>query len=117
MSMKLIDLYQENLIICDNPKCDYLIPNPTGDPNAECKQYINMPCPKCGQNLLTEADYNQSNSFMRKINFINKWFGWLSVITGTSSIISGRQERRIKASVHFHNGANVEIKTGTNKSK
>jgi hypothetical protein len=108
--MKLIDLYQENLIICDNPKCDYLIPNPTGDPNAECKQYINMPCPKCGDNLLTEQDYVQSNNFMRKINFINKWFGWLSFITGTSLVTTGRPEKTIKASIHFHNGANIELK-------
>jgi hypothetical protein len=47
---------------------------------------------------------------MRKINFINKYFGWLSIIAGTCSIITGRPERTIKASVHFHNGANVEFK-------
>jgi Zn finger protein HypA/HybF involved in hydrogenase expression len=49
-------------IKCDNPDCDY-------EEVVECKcrnaneviekykKWINKPCPKCGQNLLTLRDY------------------------------------------------------------
>jgi len=75
--MKIFEIEQETLIECDNPKCDYNIPNETKDPNVETKQYINMPCPKCGENLLTQKDYDLAASFMRVVNWMNKYFGWL----------------------------------------
>jgi ssDNA-binding Zn-finger/Zn-ribbon topoisomerase 1 len=54
---KIIVLHQEDLIVCDNPKCDFKIKNETGEFDEETIQYVNMPCPKCGENLLTEKDY------------------------------------------------------------
>ncbi len=77
---KLIEMKMDNLIECDNPKCDFTIPNPTGDPNAYTDMYINMPCPQCGQNLLTEEDDRQFKAIMRTVNRINRWFGWIAYL-------------------------------------
>lgn len=47
--------YQISGIKCDNPKCDFV------DWSVELKDYpnwLNKPCPKCGANLLTQADYD-----------------------------------------------------------
>ncbi len=41
-------------IKCDNPKCDYV------DESVKMEDYdqwLNKPCPKCGENLLNEEDY------------------------------------------------------------
>lgn len=40
-------------IRCDNTTCDYADMEAEFDPD----KYLNMPCPKCGDNLFTEADY------------------------------------------------------------
>lgn len=40
-------------ITCDNPKCDY--ENRIIDP-SQYEFWVNKPCPKCGQLLLTEQD-------------------------------------------------------------
>lgn len=40
---------------CDNPNCDFV------DMSIEIEDYdnwVNKSCPKCGQKLLTEEDYN-----------------------------------------------------------
>ena len=40
-------------IVCDNPKCSY----ENKDARLhEYKQYLNKPCPKCGENLLTQEN-------------------------------------------------------------
>lgn len=68
---------QENLIECDNPKCDYKIDNPSGDVHTDCSEYINRACPKCGSNLLTQKDYDNYANMIRTMNWINKWFSWI----------------------------------------
>jgi hypothetical protein len=95
--MKLIKIYQKDLIICDNKSCDYKIKNETGDFNVEIKQYINMPCPKCGENLLTQQDYDMSKRVRKTINWINKWFGWLYFFINIR-----------KSKVHIHNGIKIK---------
>lgn len=95
MRRKLIELSQENLITCDNPNCDYRVPNPTKDPNVDALEYVNMPCPECGENLLTAADYLQGIRIIEGLNWINKWFSWLTYV------VPGKPK---KSSIHVHNG-------------
>jgi hypothetical protein len=101
MKRKLIEIHQEDLIICDNPICDFKVKNPTGNPNEDISEYLNKPCPNCGQNLLTNEDYEQSLKLMRTINWANKWFSWLTYIfpnKPTSTIL------------HVHEGLHIKEK-------
>lgn len=101
MKRKLIELNQEYSIVCDNKECDYKIKNETGNPNEDIRQYLNMPCPLCGENLLTEQDYIQSLQYLNIINWINKWFSWLTIF------VSKKAKPEI-VSVHIHNGVKIE---------
>ncbi len=108
--MKIIEIHQEHLIVCDNPRCDYKIKNETGDPNAETKHFIGVPCPKCGQNLLTQQDYDDAKKLLSTINFVNRWFGWLSLLVPN-------KKRWNAKSVHIHKGYKIEDVKTNEKSK
>jgi len=59
-------------IKCDNDKCDYR------DDLAEFedyKSYINKPCPECGENLLTQADYDLVTKSAAVAGLINDIMG------------------------------------------
>ena len=75
---KLIETNQKYLVVCDNPKCDYTVPY-TEESAKLISQYIDKPCPECGDNLLTREDYHKYNKIMSIINFLNRWFSWLTV--------------------------------------
>ena len=53
---------------CDNPNCDY---NDMTIPVQEYSAWVNKPCPKCGENLLTEEDYNMTMSFLEAAEIAN----------------------------------------------
>lgn len=42
-------------IKCDNPNCDYTDDSVTLE---QLESFIDKPCPKCGENLLTQQDYD-----------------------------------------------------------
>jgi hypothetical protein len=96
---KLIEMTQDNLIECDNKFCDFKIPNDSKNPNVDTLKYVNMPCPKCGKNLLTYKDYLDYNHMIDHINVINKWFGWIAYF------IPSKYET--KTTVKVHNGINI----------
>ena len=53
---------------CDNETCDY------EDPTAkveEYKDYIDKPCPKCGENLLTQEDYDNTMAVIELTKMFN----------------------------------------------
>lgn len=65
--MKAID-YKIKGIKCDNPSCDYK------DETAKLEDYqlwLNKPCPKCGQNLLTEKDFEAVKNLINLVKIIN----------------------------------------------
>lgn len=58
-------------IKCDNEKCDFL------DMSVLRKDYdnwLNKPCPKCGNSLLTEDDYNLIKKLEKCVSTINSCF-------------------------------------------
>ena len=99
---KLIESYHENSIECDNPQCDFVIPNETEDPNAPLDKYLNQPCPKCGENLLTEDDLYNYEKSMSRINFLNKWFSWLTIFRTKKTKIT-------TATMKAHKGVTIDI--------
>lgn len=62
-------------IKCDNLACDY------EDNNVAKEEYhlwLNTPCPKCTQNLLTEADFKLVQTFIKIENFpLVKFLNWV----------------------------------------
>lgn len=55
-------------IKCDNPNCDFV---DTETPDAEIAQWLGVPCPKCGENLLTQEDLDTSLKFHAMMDLIN----------------------------------------------
>jgi hypothetical protein len=49
-------------IKCDNINCDYEDDSVSVD---DYENYLNKPCPICGENLLTQADYDTVKSFLQ----------------------------------------------------
>lgn len=99
---KLFEIEQDNLIVCDNKLCNYKIPNVTKDPYVDIKEHINMPCPDCGDNLLTQEDYNNYIKTLRVIKFMNRWFSWLT-------IFSSKKKKPVNAIVNTHKGISIEV--------
>lgn len=53
---------------CDNPKCDFR------DDTIKMEDYpkwLNKPCEKCGENLLTEEDFRNSERLLAIGHYIN----------------------------------------------
>lgn len=98
---KLIEKQHDSLIVCDNPKCDYEIIY-TDAIAKSLVYFIDMPCPNCGENLLTKQDYIQYQNMIRVVNFINKWFSWITIFY-SKKILS----KATSVSVHVHNGINI----------
>lgn len=66
--MKVVELNIQG-IKCDNESCDYI---DMGVKYEDYKEYLNKPCPKCGENLLTEEDYNATKQIVAITKFMNK---------------------------------------------
>lgn len=98
--MNIIEINQENLIVCDNPDCDYVIKNETGDPYIDAFEYIDRPCPKCGCNLLSAEDYLDYYHFLKLVKWINKWFGWMGYL-------SRSKRMKYKQTVKIHEGIHL----------
>lgn len=74
---KIIEVYQENEIECDN--CNFVSKNDNPYALSEfIAEFINCQCPEFGNNLLTVSDYNDYMNLLKTINWANKYFGWLS---------------------------------------
>lgn len=53
---------------CDNPKCDWEDKTVIFD---NLKAWVNKPCPKCGENVLTLEDYVNAEQLRLTAEFIN----------------------------------------------
>ena len=67
--MELIKIQKMGGIKCDNPSCTYVNEAVT---ITDSPDWINRPCPLCGENLLTEKAYIAFQNMLKTIQFINK---------------------------------------------
>lgn len=72
--MEVIKIKKLGGLKCDKPGCGY---RNEDIPVNEYADWINRPCPLCGSNLLTEADYKSFMKVLSVINFINSLFSHL----------------------------------------
>lgn len=57
---------------CDNPNCDFVNPD---IPFESYEEFVNYPCPKCGQPLLTPQAYKMCVGMKKLGDFITKITG------------------------------------------
>ncbi len=100
---KLIELTQPDLIVCDNTTCDFKIPNKDVTISPDISMYVDVACPKCGENLLTEKDFLDSLRFEKAVKWVNKWFSWLT-------IFKRKKASDVGGTVHIHNGIHIKEK-------
>lgn len=55
-------------IICDNPLCNHK----ESTTEKKLSSFINKPCPKCGENLLTVEDYNHHSLLIAVMKKVRK---------------------------------------------
>jgi hypothetical protein len=100
---------------CDSPSCDWT------DPTIQVEDYkswLNAPCPKCGENVLTQEDLNSVLNVIQMVDLINKlpedgfeeFMKWSKSIGGTQiskeefykkhDIPKGTERLSIKFDVH-----------------
>ena len=99
MKRKLIEIEQAYGIECDNPNCDYKVLNTSSIPDTS-DTYLNQPCPECGKNLLTEDDYRRFLMFVKIVNWLNRWFSWLTIFS--------RKRNASEFEVKIHDGIHLK---------
>lgn len=60
-------VYEGAFLQCDTKGCDHIEKTPDYGP-----QYIGMPCPKCGANLLTQEDFDAAQPMYAAIEILKK---------------------------------------------
>jgi DNA-directed RNA polymerase subunit M/transcription elongation factor TFIIS len=91
---------QKNVIECDN--CDYVIPSKNPKILEDGKEYINKPCPECGENLLTQKDYDEFNIVLDRLKHISE---------NIPSEIENNTE--VVASIKVHEGIKIDVQKGS----
>jgi hypothetical protein len=89
-------------IKCDNPECDFR------DDSVELGEYslwLNRPCPKCGANLLTQADYEAVNRLL-----------WIAAQTGINVTKDKPMEGEFIVSVEMNGTGNMKFVPGRHKN-
>lgn len=66
---------------CDNPSCDWKDESIHMD---DYKAWLNKPCPKCGENVLTEEDYQNALVLKAMVGMLN------SLSTEEIKLLSGK---------------------------
>jgi hypothetical protein len=59
------DIIRTKGIKCDNPSCDW---SNMLNSFKEYKDWVDKPCPKCGEVVLTKRDYKDHQTFVRFFN-------------------------------------------------
>lgn len=92
---KLIEKQESMSVVCDNKKCDYTI----SIKPKHLYLFLATKCPKCDEPLLTQKDYEAYLKIIVIVDFINKWFSWITLFQSKKTIDNTK-----KISVHYHDG-------------
>jgi hypothetical protein len=80
-------------------KCDACDFNDMSVKVEEYSEWVNKPCPKCGANLLTEADYNNVKMLME-----------IAKITNSALPSNELTEERVSMEVKMNGTGNMDFK-------
>lgn len=109
-----IAIQQKTLVTCDY--CPYAVPskkmyNPYD--TSVLKAFVNMPCPVCGNNLLTEKDFRSHVSLIKCIQVFNFLWGWTKIFYSKEKL-KKMQKEAYSIAIETKNG---ELITKTRQSK
>ena len=93
-------------IKCDNPTCDY---NDMSVKLEEYPEWVNKPCPKCGENLLKEEDYKMVLDMLAATEILNMY-----TLEEIKNIEASMTPEEIDSSLDFINSAGLK-KTGVDE--
>lgn len=84
---------------CDNKKCDW---KDLSIPHTDYEKYIDFPCPKCGENVLTEHDYSLSVIFHNAVDLVNSMTEEEqdTILKAIGADITDNTIRRVKVGLH-----------------
>ena len=95
-------------IKCDNPECDYKDMTVAVD---DYPNWVDKPCPKCGENLLTKEDYLAVKQLYAVIELLNakpdEEIAELTKTTGADELaeeLGYGKDERVKVTMNVHNG-------------
>jgi len=104
---KLIEMNDPHTLTCDAANCGFIFETPERDV-ANLHKYIGTPCPKCGANLLTKEDHISYMTLLKVVNFINKWFSWITLF--------GIGKNRSTVECKVHEGVHIKkVEDGTGR--
>lgn len=63
-----LEMLNTNGLQCDNPKCGW---EDDTIKLEDYEQWLNKPCPKCGENVLTQEDFDNVQLIVNAMAFIN----------------------------------------------
>jgi|GEM_PF-4702414 len=106
---------------CDNPKCDW---KDWSIKAEDYELYVNSPCPKCKENILTEEDYRMSLIFHSAIDMVNSMtdedleafnnldLSYLNEMFSEEDAekIKQNQDKTFTVEVDMHKGINFKLK-------
>lgn len=70
---------------CDNPDCDYVNVNVNVE---DYEKWLNAKCPKCGEILLTEEDYENVKMLMELTKMTNAACVGIDLATGPDEVVN-----------------------------
>lgn len=100
--MKNIEIVRDGGIKCDNQKCDWTDETVTRE---QMPDWIDKPCPKCGENVLTKEDYVRYESTMLAVDYINTFSE-----SDMKELGFDPSDPKILAEVDTHNEIKIKIK-------
>lgn len=105
-------------IKCDNPDCNF---KDMAVKFEDYEEYVNKPCPLCGENLLTQQDYDKCRLVMSITNLANKIFKMPDDYDGSEDVIAhmdfegGKMISKVAPAQTFDQTKNPEINQHFNK--
>lgn len=104
-----------NGLTCDNTECDYQ----NDVPFEEYQDWLNKPCPKCGENLLTEDDLATTLALTELVKMFNEISDEdVASLLGKSTEDANKEfceendlptgTERVSVKIKVHNGVHIE---------
>lgn len=99
--------YKTNGIKCDNAECGW---KDETVPDENMREWINRPCPSCGENLLTQKDYDDFEKVKEAIAFMNSFTPeQIEQMNSLLGVSPEEANKLLTGTIDVHNGIQIHI--------